>query len=218
MSSHMLRHHVIDIARRMGRAGLNRGTSGNVSARMADGFLVTPSGIPPEALHPADIVAVDMDGEWCGQRKPSSEWRFHRDLYRTRPDVGAVVHAHAPFSTTLAVLGRGIPAFHYMVAMLGGRDVRCAPYATYGTQALSDNALAALEGRKACLLANHGMLAVGCDLDDALDMAVELESLAEQYWRAVQVGEPLLLPDDEMDRVIEKFKGYGRNAQRDGEG
>lgn len=214
MAAIALRHAVIDIAQRMGRLGLNKGTSGNVSVRTADGFLVTPSGIAPEELHPADIAAMDFDGEWSGARKPSSEWCLHRDLYRTRPEIGAVVHTHAPFCTTLAVLGMGIPAFHYMVAMLGGRDVRCAPYATYGTQALSDHALAALSGRKACLLANHGMLAVGSDLDDALAMAVELESLAEQYWRALQIGQPLLLADDEMDRVIEKFKGYGRNAQK----
>ncbi len=213
MFTQPLRQQVIDVAQRMGRMGLNKGTSGNVSARAGGGFLVTPSGMPSEALHPADLAALDLDGEWSGKRKPSSEWRFHRDLYLTRPEVGAVVHAHAPFCTTLAVLGRGIPAFHYMIAMLGGRDVRCAPYATYGTQELSDHALAALEGRKACLLANHGMLAVGNDLEDALANAVELESLAEQYWRALQIGEPLILPDDEMDRIIEKFKGYGRNAQ-----
>jgi L-ribulose-5-phosphate 4-epimerase len=214
MSTQQLRHQVIDVAQRMTRMGLNRGTSGNVSARLPGGFLVTPSGMEPERLHPADIVAVDLDGECVGRRKPSSEWRFHRDLYRSRPEVGAVVHTHAPFCTTLAVLGRGIPAFHYMVAMLGGRDIRCAAYATYGTQELSDHALAALDGRKGCLLANHGMLAVGRDLEDALAMAVELETLAEQYWRALQIGAPVLLPDDEMDRVIEKFKGYGRNAQQ----
>ena len=155
-----------------------------------------------------------MDGEGghsAGQR-PSSEWRFHRDIYRARPEAGAVVHAHAPYGTTLACLGRGIPAFHYMIAVAGGDTIRCAPYATFGSQALSDHALAALEGRRACLLANHGMIALGPDLAAAFDLAVEVEALAGQYWRALQIGAPRLLSADEMADVLEKFRTYGRRA------
>jgi L-fuculose-phosphate aldolase len=154
-----------------------------------------------------------MDGTPSGHRKPSSEWRFHRDIYAARPEIGAIVHSHPPFGIALASHGRGIPAFHYMVAMAGGRDIRCAPYATYGTQELSDHAVMALEGRFACLLANHGMIAAGKTLERAVALAVEVESLAEGYWRALQIGEPVILGDAEMDIVIEKFKSYGANAQ-----
>ena len=213
-----LREAVVATALAMNAQGINRGKSGNVSARWRrdrfDGFLVTPTGLPYAQTGPEDVVAVTLDGEALGSRLPSSEWRFHRDIYRARADANAVVHTHAPFATTLACLHRGIPAFHYMVAVAGGRDVRCAPYATFGTQELSDRALAALDGRKACLLANHGMIALGPSLDAALALAVEVETLAEMYWRALQVGEPAPLPDAEMDVVREKFRTYGqpRNA------
>lgn len=209
----MLRHAVVDAARHLVRHGLNEGTTGNVSVRCGDGFLITPSGVPAEALRPAEVVRMDLDGSWSGDMKPSSEWRIHRDILVSRPDVNAIVHAHAPFCTTLAVLRMGIPAFHYMVAAAGGRDIRCAGYATFGTQELSDLAMAALDGRRACLLANHGMIATGANLPLALALAVEVESLAEQYWRALQIGQPVILPDAEMDMVIDKFKGYGQNAQ-----
>jgi L-fuculose-phosphate aldolase len=149
-----------------------------------------------------------------GTRLPSSEWRFHRDIYCARPEIGAIVHTHAPFATTLACLDRGIPPFHYMIAVAGGRDIRCAPYATFGTQALSDHAVAALDGRRACLLAHHGMIAAGDSLAQALALAVEVETLAEMYWRALQIGEPRLLPDDEMRVVLEKFRSYGQGAAR----
>jgi L-fuculose-phosphate aldolase len=149
----------------------------------------------------------------AGKREPSSEWRFHRDILATRPDVGAVVHTHAMFATTLSCLRRGIPAFHYMVAMAGGDSIRCAPYATFGTQALSDHAVKALKGRKACLLANHGMIAVGGTLAEAMALAVEVETLAAQYWRALQVGKPILLPKAEMRRVLAKFATYGHQAK-----
>jgi L-fuculose-phosphate aldolase len=185
-----------------------------VSARTASGFLVTPTGLAYESISPEDIVAMAPDGLPTGPRAPSSEWRFHRDIYAARPEVGAVVHAHSPFATTLACLGRGVPAFHYMVAIAGGCDIRCAAYATFGTQALSDHALAALEGRKACLLANHGMIAVGAALADALALGVEVEALAEQYWRALQIGEPNLLSDAEMSVVLEKFATYGQPPRR----
>ena len=208
------RQAIIETSLEMERLGLMRGSSGNISVRTGSGFLVTPSGMPPRTLQPEDIVAMDMDGNPSGARKPSSEWRFHRDIYAARPEIAAIVHGHPPFGIALASHGRGIPAFHYMVAMAGGRDIRCAPYATYGTQELSDYAVTALEGRFACLLANHGMIAAHVSLDRALALAVEVESLAEGYWRALQIGEPVILGDAEMDVVIEKFKSYGANAQK----
>jgi len=207
---------IIETSLEMERLGLTRGASGNISVRTETGFLVTPSGMPPRTLKPEDIVEMDMAGNPTGTRKPSSEWRFHRDIYAARPEIGAIVHSHPPFGIALASHGRGIPAFHYMVAMAGGRDIRCAPYATYGTQELSDYAVTAMEGRLACLLANHGMIAAGKNLERALALAVEVESLAEGYWRALQIGEPVILSDAEMDVVIEKFKGYGANAQSAG--
>jgi len=210
-----LRRQIIATARAMNARGLNRGTSGNVSARTGQGFLVTPTGLACESMRPEDIVPVTLDGAAQGARSPSSEWRFHRDIYAARAEAGAIVHAHSPFATTLACLGRGIPAFHYMIAAAGGDDIRCAPYATFGTQALSDRALRALRGRKACLLANHGMIAIGPGLVEAMALAVEVEALAEQYWRALQIGEPLLLSEAEMAVVLEKFRTYGQSSQRE---
>ena len=212
-----LREAVIATAREMNALGINRGKSGNVSARCRDGnyhgFLITPSGMPYASIRAADIVAMPVAGRGDaarGARRPSSEWRFHRDIYRARSDAEAIVHTHAPFATSLACLQRGIPAFHYMVAVAGGDDIRCAPYATFGTQALSDRAVAALEGRRACLLANHGMIAIGASLGAALALAVEVETLAEMYWRARQLGEPLLLSAAEMKVVVAKFGSYGQ--------
>ena len=214
MKERDLRIAIIATARAMNAAGINRGMSGNVSARVRtdalDGFLVTPTGMPYETTTPDDIVAMTLDGEVCGTRLPSSEWRFHRDLYHARPDIHAIVHVHAPFATTLACLHRGIPAFHYMVAKAGGRDIRCAPYATFGSDELANRAVEAMADRRACLLANHGMIAAGTDLAAALALAVEVEGLAEMYWRALQLGEPDLLSDAEMDAVIEKFRTYGQ--------
>lgn len=209
-----LRCELIETALEMNRLGINQGTAGNVSVRLPGGMLITPSGVPYESLRPVDLVEVAADGAVVapGVRRPSSEWRFHRDILAARKEVEAVVHTHAMFCTTLACLGRAIPAFHYMVAMAGGDSIRCAPYATFGTQALSDYALASLEGRDACLLANHGMIAVGCSLRRALALAVEVETLAAQYWRALQVGEPVLLDSDEMVRVLEKFRDYGAHG------
>ncbi|MBL8485891.1 MAG: class II aldolase/adducin family protein [Rhodocyclaceae bacterium] len=201
---------VLGTARAMNAAGINRGTAGNVSARADGGFVVTPTGMSYDACVAEDMVAVGMDGTPSGRRKPSSEWRFHRDIYAARPEVGAVIHTHSPFATSLACMGTGIPAFHYMVARFGGADVRCADYATFGTQALSDAVLAALDGRRGCLMAHHGMVVAGGDLGDALALAIELEGLAEQYWRVLQIGGPRLLPGDEMARVLEKFRDYGR--------
>lgn len=202
----------------MNAAGINRGKSGNVSTRLRrdgfDGFLVTPTGLAYIDIAPDDIVAMTLDGEAEGNRLPSSEWRFHRDIYANRNDAGAIVHTHAPFATSLACLHRSIPAFHYMVAVAGGSDIRCAPYATFGTQTLSDHALAALADRRACLLANHGMIALGATLEVALALAVEVETLAEMYWRALQIGEPILLSADEMASVLRKFATYGQPPER----
>lgn len=210
MSEHELREAIIATALKMNALGINQGKAGNVSARHGEGYLVTPSGLPYEETHAEDIVRMDLQGTAQGQRTPSSEWRFHQDIYRARPEVNAIVHAHSPYATSLACLGLEIPAFHYMVAVAGGKNIRCAPYATFGTQALSDHAVAALTDRKACLLAQHGMIAVGTSLKSALALAVEVESLAGQYWRVLQVGQPILLPDAEMDVVLEKFRTYGQ--------
>jgi len=208
-----LRAAIIATAIQMNERRINSGKSGNVSARTETGFLITPTGLPYESMRPEDIVRVTLGGMATGPRLPSSEWRFHRDIYVDRPDAGAIVHAHSPFATTLACLGRGIPAFHYMVAIAGGKDIRCAPYATFGTQELSDGALVALSRRHACLLANHGMIAVEASLEAALALAIEVEALAEQYWRALQIGAPNLLSDAEMDIVLDKFRNYGQQAR-----
>lgn len=205
----ILREHLLTITRKLSESGLNRGTSGNASVRDGEGFLVTPSGMPAEAMTPHDMVQMDFAGNAHGSRPPSSEWRFHRDILHARPEVGAVIHTHSIFATTLACLRRDIPPFHYMIAVAGGDSIRCAPYALFGTQALSDAALAALQDRKACLLANHGMIALGRDLDDALALTVEVEALCEQYWRALQAGGPALLTEQQMAEVMEQFKGYG---------
>jgi L-fuculose-phosphate aldolase len=214
--SRRIRQQLIETARGMNASGLNQGMSGNVSARYDDGMLITPSGMDYAALSPADIVYVDAAGESQGERKPSSEWRFHLDIYREREEAGAVVHAHAAWCTTLASLQRPIPAFHYMVALAGGNDIRCARYASFGTQELSDHVLAALHGRKACLMANHGMVCFGRNLDQALALAIEIEHLARVYCQALTLGDPVLLSDEEMAFMQEKFRAYGAHAQADG--
>ena len=210
-----LRRQIIETCLGMNRLGINQGMAGNVSTRLDGGLLITPSGLPYDGMKPSDIVFIDKNGRPKGERNPSSEWRFHYDILRDRKDAGAVLHAHAPSCTALACLGREIPAFHYMVAVAGGDSIRCAPYATFGSQELSDNALAALEGRKACLLANHGMICIDRDLDAVLALAVEVETLARQYCQALQLGEPIVLPAAEMRRVLEKFETYGK--PQDGE-
>jgi L-fuculose-phosphate aldolase len=205
-----LREAVIAACRELGRRGLSFGTSGNVSVRRDERrFFVSPTGMSYEALELDDIPLMDLGGRWFGRHRPSSEWRFHRDIFKSRDDVAAVVHTHSPKATSLACTGRGIPAFHYMVAAAGGRDIRCAPYCTFGTQELSDAAIAALEGRKACLLANHGVIALGKDLPAALALAGEVENLAAQYCTALSMGEVRILDENEMRRVVEKFSSYG---------
>ena len=205
-----LRTQLIATARAMQPAGLNRGTAGNVSVRHGEGFYITPTGMAYDALCEDDIPLMRLDGTHTGSRKPSSEWRFHRDLYASRPEVGAVLHAHSPFAVSLACLRRAIPPFHYMIARFGGDTIRCADYAIFGSPELSTAAVLAMQGRKGCLLANHGLLVAGRDLADAFALAVELEELCEQYWRTCQLGEPVLLSAAEMAAVLEKFQSYGQ--------
>ncbi|KQO78183.1 MAG: class II aldolase/adducin family protein [Methylobacteriaceae bacterium] len=209
MPTFATRQAMVEAMRRMLDLGLSQGTSGNLSVRTGSGFLVTPSGIPAEQLSPDDLVPMDFDGNWDHPLAPSSEWRFHRDILAARPKIGAVVHAHPPYATGFAICGREIPAVHYMIAMAGGPTIRCAPYAPYGTQRLSDFALDALEGRSACLLANHGMIATGPNLSKAMWLAVEVEALCRQYAIALQVGAPVVLSDAEVAETVERFKSYG---------
>ena len=206
------RESVVAAARDLDAQGLNRGTSGNVSTRFRDGLLITPSGLPTARMGPDDIVPMTMDGTHPAGLKPSSEWRFHRDILAARPEIGGIVHAHPIHCTAFALCGREIPAVHYMIAAFGGPNVRCAPYAPYGTPELSELALAALKDRNACLLANHGMIAAGSSLEKALWLAVELETLCHQYAVALQVGAPTVLTDDEISRIVRRFSNYGLNA------
>lgn len=205
-----LRAGLVAAAQRLAELGMNPGRSGNMSARLADGFLITRTGKAYGELAPADIVRVDGRGGSHGERKPSSEWRLHRDVYARHAEAQAVVHTHSPYATTLACLRRAIPAFHYEVAFAGGADIRCGGYATFGTQELSDQAIAALEGRRACLLANHGVVAYGTTLAEAVGLAEKVEALARVYWQALQIAEPVLLDEVEMARVVEKFRTYGK--------
>jgi L-fuculose-phosphate aldolase len=215
VTEQQLRKDIIRTALAMNSLGINRGTSGNVSARWKTGFLITPSGRRYEDTRAADIVFVNAAGKPSGKWAPSSEWRFHHDIYRNRSDVGAVVHTHSSFATTIACLRKDVPAFHYMIAVAGGNSIRCAPYATFGTQELSNHALKALADREACLLANHGMIATGARLEKALSLAMEVETLCEQYWRALQIGKPKILSVREMNTVIRKFRSYGKPDRAD---
>jgi L-fuculose-phosphate aldolase len=210
------REDLIAACRALASQGLSYGTSGNVSVRRdSDSFYVSPTGMNYDELTPRHVPLVKLDGTWSGERRPSSEWRFHRDIYQARPEAGAVVHTHSRYATALATAGKSIPAFHYMVAVAGGADIRCAPYATFGTQELSDHAVTALQGRKACLLANHGVIALGTTLAEALKLAGEVENLAGQYTAALQVGPPAILDDTEMKRVLALFAAYGKQNAED---
>jgi L-fuculose-phosphate aldolase len=208
------RQAIIDRCLAMNRLGINQGASGNLSQRCDGGLLITPSGMAYDRMTPDDIVFMTLDGQWTAApgRRPSSEWRFHRDILAARPDAQVVLHAHPTFVTALAVHGRDIPSFHYMVVLAGGDSIRCAPYATFGSQALSDQALDALTDRRACLLAHHGMLVLGDTLDTALALAVEVETLARQYVHALALGEPPLLGADEIARVADQMRAmkYGQ--------
>lgn len=205
----ILRQQLIDTALAMNTSGLNQGTSGNLSVRCEDGMLITPSGMDYAGLSPDDIVRMDLNGAYGGARHPSSEWRFHAAIYQHHADANAVLHAHPVSCATLACLGKDIPAFHYMVAVAGGRDIRCASYATFGTPELSEHVIKALEDRKACLMAHHGMVCFAQDLPGALALAIEVEHLAAVYGRILALGKVKILPDNEMAVVLEKFKSYG---------
>jgi L-fuculose-phosphate aldolase len=212
-----LREAIIAKCRWMNASGLNQGTSGNISARYKDRMLITPSATPYDAMKPEMIAAMaldDSDGEWSGPLQPSTEWRFHLDIMRARPDVGSVVHTHSTYATVLAIARKPIPACHYMMAAFGGTDIRCAGYARYGTAALSELALTALEGRNGCLLANHGMIAVGANLDKAMWLAVELETIARQYYLSLALGGPFILSDQEIAETARGFSTYGLQAPK----
>ena len=203
------RQAIIDACRRMNALGINQGTSGNISVRLGDGLLITPTSVPYEKMTPDQIVFMNMDGSHARTQRPSSEWRFHLDILRARKEAEAVVHAHPTYCTILSIMGLEIPSIHYMIAAAGGDTIRCAPYATYGTPELSRHAVTALEGRLACLLGHHGMIAVGPSLAKALWLAVEVETLARQYHGCLQIGQPPLLSREEIERVRTKMAGYG---------
>ena len=213
-SEKALRKAIIATALTMSGRGLSPGRSGNVSARFERGMLITPTGMAYDELEPKDIVFVDADGGVMGgQRKPSSEWHFHLAAYTARPDRHALVHTHSMHATVLACAHKPIPAFHYMVAVAGGNDIPCVPYATFGTEDLARHVAAGLKNRDACLMAQHGQVALGATLEGALELAFEVEALAEQYFKVLQLGDAHILPDDEMAVMVEKFKSYGQKAQ-----
>lgn len=197
-------------ARLLDEQGLNAGTAGNCSIRVDSGFLVTPSAVPVALLDESSMVRMDMAGDVIAGGVPSSEWRFHRDIYLTYPSAAAIVHTHSAYATALACLREPLPPFHYMVAKAGGHDVPCTGFSTYGTQALSDAVVTALRDRRACLMANHGMVAYGSSMDAALGLAVDVEQLCRQYLIARSVGTPVLLSTEEMDEAIARFAGYGK--------
>ena len=210
-----LREEIVRTCLRMVELGINQGTSGNVSARLGSRFLITPSGIPYEEMTPDQIAVMDVDGRYHGPCVPTTEWRIHRAIMRDRPAAGVVIHTHSMFATTIACLRREIPALHYYVAVGGGPTIRCASYATYGTQELADNVLAALAARDACLLANHGLVVLGATLPETLRRTFDVEMLARQYVYALQIGEPRILPDDEIERVRRKMRTYGTQETAD---
>jgi len=212
MTEFEARQSVVDACRRMNALGINQGTSGNISVRHGPDMLISPSAVPYDQMLAEDVAAMPVDGEygaWRGPLKPSTEWRFHLGIMRQRPDVGAVVHSHPPFCTALAIARRNIPPCHYMMAAFGGTDVRCAPYARFGSKELADHALRALEGRNACLLANHGMIVCGANLEKTMWLAVELETIARQYYYSLLIGGPVLLSEADIAATADKFTTYG---------
>ncbi len=211
MNEHDLRRAIVESARQMNALGINQGTSGNISVRQGDAMLITPSATPYDAMQPGDLAAMPLDGQgaWTGPLKPSTEWPFHLAILNGRPEAGAVVHTHAPYCTTLSILRRDIPAVHYMIAAFGGSTVRCAPFAMFGTAELAGLALKAMEGRNACLLANHGMIVAGPTLAKAMWLAVELETLAKQYCLSLSIGGPVVLTDAEIAEAVRGFDSYG---------
>lgn len=212
-----LRQEIIDCCREMNSNGINQGTSGNISARFGDRMLISPSAIPYDEIEPEMIASMPLNGngEWDGPKKPSSEWRFHFSLLRERSDANAVVHAHPPYCTALAIARKEIPACHYMIAAFGGNNVRCGGYATFGTEALSNFASEAMKDRTACLLANHGMIVIGENLAKAMWRAVELEAIARQYYLSLQIGGQVVLSDAAIDETHASFAGYGLQVEDD---
>lgn len=217
MTETELRERMVETCRKMNATGINQGTSGNLSARCGKGFLITPSSLPYDDMDPGDLVEMDFEGTYSG-RIPSSEWRFHRDILQSRTDIDVVLHCHSIYATTLACHHRDIPAFHYMVGIAGGTSIRCSDYATFGTQELSDTALQALDGQLACLLGQHGQISLGRTLDQALWLATEVETLARLYVQALPLGDPPILSDAEMTRVIDQMKrmSYGSGPEPEG--
>ncbi|MSO71543.1 MAG: class II aldolase [Alphaproteobacteria bacterium] len=213
-----LRRGIVTLCRNMRALGLNHGMAGNVSARVAGGFLITPSARAYESMQPEDIVLMDNSGRYEGSLLPSSEWRMHAAILRARKDAEAVVHVHSPYATALSCLRLPIPSFHYMVAKAGGTNIRCSAYAPFGSDELARTMLVALKGRRACLLANHGMICFGPDLDHALLLATEVEALAMQYWLARCAGRPVLLSAADMQLVLARFSAYGKAPQELPEG
>ena len=212
MSEKDLRKEIVDAYQELSREGMNKGASGNVSARMGDVMLITPSGIPSAQMHPDQVARLridDDDGAWEGPCKPSSEWRFHRDILRARPDAQAVVHAHAPFATILSILRKPIPAVHYMMAAFGTTEIKVADYATYGTAALSDAVIKAMAGANGCLMANHGMVVAGPNMTRAMWLAGEIELLSSQYYHALLAGTPHVLSDAQIAETAKSFESYG---------
>jgi L-fuculose-phosphate aldolase len=213
-----LRREVIETCLKMNAEGINQGTSGNVSVRTDEGFLITASGIVYEKMKPVQVVEMDLEGNYRGEYLPSTEWRMHMDVFRARPEAKAVVHVHSPYATALACLRKDVPAFHYMIGVTGGTSLRVSGYAEFGTQELSDAMLKAMEGRTACLLANHGQICFGPSLSRALWLAGEIETLCHQYWSACLAGKPVLLEEAQMVSVLKRFKTYGKQPGDLGKG
>ncbi len=205
-----LRKQVIEICLAMNKEGINQGTSGNVSVRVPEGFLITASGVPYKKMKSHHIVTMDLDGGYEGDYLPSTEWRMHMDIYKARPEAGAIVHVHSTYATAMACLRKDVPAFHYMIGVTGGTSLRVSDYAEFGTQELSDTMLAAMKDRTACLLANHGQICFSNNLDKALWLAGEVEALCHMYWAATVAGKPVVLAEDKMVSVLKRFKTYGR--------
>jgi L-fuculose-phosphate aldolase len=211
-----LRAAIVAQCRALNASGLNQGSAGNISVRLGEGMLITPSAIPYDLLRPEMLPVMPINGEygaWSGPLKPSSEWRFHLDIMRARPDVGAIVHCHPPYGTALAMLNKPILAAHYMIALFGGPIIECVKYAPYGTKELSDLVVAGLADRHGVLLGNHGTIATGATLESAMHRAIELEALARMYYLAIAVGRPAILSDEEIGRIVERFKSYGGGSE-----
>lgn len=207
-----LRSELVEACRSMNRLGINRGTAGNISVRHGDGFLISPTGVPYDSMTSDHVVPMAWDGTHSGDVLPSSEWRFHRDILRARPDLNAVVHTHSTHATAVSILGRSIPPLHYNIAAAGGRDIRCAPYRTFGTQELAEVVVEAMEGRRACLLAHHGAITAHVSIHRALMLAVSVEELARLYLLCLPMGEPPLLTDEQIGAVLDKYRTYGQQS------